>query len=71
MMVDCCAADPTSCTELKAQFPQLASNSSDINPDFCYMHGNVCSMCAPCPCHWPGPPRDMFRACNPLKAQRS
>jgi hypothetical protein len=57
MMVDCCAADPTSCTALKAQFPQLASNSSDVNPDYCYMHGNVCSRCRPCgtsSCQWLG-----------------
>lgn len=42
MMVDCCATDATACTLLKAQFPQLNSNNPDINPDYCYMHGNVC-----------------------------
>ncbi|CAL8465974.1 g5510 [Coccomyxa elongata] len=43
MMVDCCATDETACTALKAQFPQLNSNDPDVNPDYCYMHGNVCS----------------------------
>ena len=45
-MVDCCATDPTACTDLKAQFPQLSSGDPDVNPDYCYMHGNVCSRCA-------------------------
>lgn len=45
MMVECCAKDTTACTSMKMQYPQLSSADPDVNPDYCYMHGNVCSMC--------------------------
>lgn len=43
IMVDCCAMDDSACTALKMEFPELASPDPDMNPDFCAMHGNVCS----------------------------
>ena len=30
---------------LKMEFPELSSDDPDMNPDFCAMHGNVCSRC--------------------------
>ena len=46
MMVNCCATDETACSTLKAEYPEVASSDPDMNPDFCAMHGNVCSRCA-------------------------
>jgi hypothetical protein len=43
MMVDCCAIDDTACLTLKEEFPELQSTDPDMNPDFCAMHGNVCT----------------------------
>ena len=45
MMVNCCATDETACSALKAEYPEVASSDPDMNPDFCAMHGNVCSRC--------------------------
>ena len=46
MMVSCCATDETACSALRAEYPEVASSDPDMNPDFCAMHGNVCSRCA-------------------------
>ena len=46
MMVNCCATDETACSTLKAEYPEVANSDPDMNPDFCAMHGNVCSRCA-------------------------
>ena len=43
MMVDCCAMEDTACLTLKEEFPELQITDSDMNPDFCAMHGNVCT----------------------------
>ncbi len=43
MMVNCCATDESACSALKMEFPELSSTDPDMNPDFCAMHGNVCS----------------------------
>ena len=43
MMVDCCATDDSACTMLKMEFPELSSSDPDMHPDFCAMHGNVCT----------------------------
>ena len=48
MMVDCCAMDDTACLTLKEEFPELQSTDPDMNPDFCAMHGNVCTRWADC-----------------------
>ena len=49
MMADCCATDDSACTMLKMEFPELSSNDPDMNPDFCAMHGNVCTRCGNAP----------------------
>ena len=48
MMVNCCATDEDACTVLKMGFPELQSDDPDMNPDFCAMHGNVCSRRVAC-----------------------
>ena len=48
MMVNCCATDEDACTALKMGFPELQSEDPDMNPNFCAMHGNVCSRRVAC-----------------------
>ena len=42
-LLDCCNVDPSSCSALKQKYPTLADNDNSTNPNFCYIHGNVCS----------------------------
>lgn len=43
ILIDCCNQDPTSCTVLKKKYPTLVDNDNSTNPNFCYIHGNVCT----------------------------
>ena len=43
VMLDCCNTAPGSCAALKQKYPTFNDNDNSTNPNFCYIHGNVCS----------------------------
>ena len=42
-LLTCCNTVPGSCTSLKQTYPTLADGDNSTNPNFCYIHGNVCT----------------------------